>query len=193
MHTINRYTRKHWSHFGAVRSQRVGDLAEFDPGNWVYAKVLGLLCPAYMRTVDWDICTKEDICEALLALNDDLSSPHNRLNDQSQRFKELVLEFGPVVNETATSVWIIYNRCPNSAERHLASLSTVMEGFEPLQEANSAVQGWPTITAVSPTAQNRGSWNPPPAREALPHRESYGKGSEPLAEGIMTTLNTRVG
>ena len=77
MHMVRRYDRKHWSYHGAVRGQR-GRLAEFDPGNGVYAKVLGLLCPAYMRTVGRNIYTKGDICEALLALSDDFSSLYLR-------------------------------------------------------------------------------------------------------------------
>ena len=56
--------------------------------------MLGLLCPTLMRAVEWNEETKGDICEALLALHDDLLSPNTVLGGQPQRFKDLVMEFG---------------------------------------------------------------------------------------------------
>ena len=94
MELLDAYTRKSWSYLGAVKGKRAGDLTEFDPGSWVYAHVLGLLCPTLMRAVEWNEETKGDICEALLALHDDLLSPNTVLGGQPQRFKDLVMEFG---------------------------------------------------------------------------------------------------
>ena len=98
------HTRKSWSYGGAVKGKRTGGLTEFDPGNWVYAHVLGLLCPTLMRAVEWNEETKGDICEALLALHDDLLSPNTVLGGQPQSFKDLVLELAPLFDGTAYCV-----------------------------------------------------------------------------------------
>ena len=52
----------------------------FDPGNWVYAQALSLLCHQSNRST-WNDETKGDICEALLALYDNLISANSVLEN----------------------------------------------------------------------------------------------------------------
>ena len=63
--------RKAWSHSGAVRCRDATDPVHyhcpidgrtyFDPGNWLYAVTLSLMCPGLMLHVDWNYETKGDI------------------------------------------------------------------------------------------------------------------------------------
>ena len=66
--------------------------------------MLGLLCPALMQAMEWNDETKGDICEALLALHDDLLSPKTALEGEPQRFKDLVRELAPLVDAAAYCV-----------------------------------------------------------------------------------------
>ena len=72
MEMNTQFVRKGWSYLGCVKGCHEGDMLGFDPGNWVYSWVLGLLCPSLMEVAPWNIETKGDICEAMLALHDDL-------------------------------------------------------------------------------------------------------------------------
>ena len=68
-------TRKALSHSGAVVS-REGDPCHyvypitkqqyFDPGNYVYAQALALMCPRLMSEVNWNTAMKGDICEGIM-------------------------------------------------------------------------------------------------------------------------------
>ena len=49
---------------GRGEGQTHGGLMGFDPGNWVYAQALSLLCPELMRAVDSDEETKGDLRSA---------------------------------------------------------------------------------------------------------------------------------
>ena len=67
------HTRKAWSYNGAVKSSlSLGDPSHyrcpytqqnyFDPGNWIYAHALTIMCPSLMAQVNWNPQTKGDIC-----------------------------------------------------------------------------------------------------------------------------------
>ena len=68
--------RKAWSHNGAVQCRNATDPAHyhchldgrtyFDPGNWIYAVSLSLMCPELMAYVNWNYETKGDICESIM-------------------------------------------------------------------------------------------------------------------------------
>ena len=67
--------RKAWSHRGAVQCRNATDPVHyhchldgrtyFDPGNWIYAVSLSLMCPELMACVNWNYETKGDICESI--------------------------------------------------------------------------------------------------------------------------------
>ena len=64
------------SHNGAIRCRTPEDpqhfkcpdtsLKYFDPGNWVYALALTVLCPESCKRQNWNIGTKGDIIEGLM-------------------------------------------------------------------------------------------------------------------------------
>ena len=68
--------RKAWSHSGAVQCRNatapvhyhchLNGRTYFDPGNWIYAVSLSLLCPELMAYVNWNYETKGDICESIM-------------------------------------------------------------------------------------------------------------------------------
>ena len=68
--------RKAWSHSGAVQCRNATDPVHyhchldgrtyFDPGNWIYAVSLSLMCPELMACVNWNYETKGDICESIM-------------------------------------------------------------------------------------------------------------------------------
>ena len=68
--------RKAWSHSGAVQCRNATDPMHyhchldgrtyFDPGNWIYAVSLSLMCPELMAYVNWNYETKGDICESIM-------------------------------------------------------------------------------------------------------------------------------
>ena len=183
MDLIDAYTRKSWSYLGAVKGKRAGDHLQFDPGNWVYAQALSLLCPTLVRAVEWNDETKGDICEALLALHDDLHSPTTVLGTVDNIFKDLIMELAPLVDAVAYCVSKIAGRCPQSAERHFASL------LGPNNQDPLPAGFWPNVRmpalpwrSESPTAQNQGSSNPPPALVCMDAQPvGDGCGFEPLA------------
>ena len=182
MELIDAFTRKSWSYLGAVKGKRAGGLTQFDPGNWVYARVLGLLCPP-VRALDWNDETKGDICEALLALYDDLISPNSIVAPQPQYFKDLIMELAPLLDAATYCVSKIYNRCPQSAARRISSLLVAKDGFQPLPPGfrpNVQIPALPWRPESPTSAQNQGSSDSPPVLVFM-DAQPDGSGFEPSA------------
>ena len=94
-------TRKDWSYNGAVKSSSLDDPIHyrcpytlqnyFDPGNWIYAQTLTIMCPSLMAQVNWNAETKGDICESLMGAHYEWSViiprfQHSLLGEHDARF-----------------------------------------------------------------------------------------------------------
>ena len=110
-------TRKTLSYSGAVMScegdpvhyySRVANQKYFDPGNYVYAQALTIMCPRLMSEVSWNIEKKGDICEGIMGAhyeekNVAIESDRKRLRREFGRELEVMSE---IIDKFA---WHTYN------------------------------------------------------------------------------------
>ena len=114
--------RKAWSHSGAVRCRDATDPVHyhcpidgatyFDPGNWLYACTLSLMCPELMPHVNWNCETKGDICEAIMGLQYD--TDHGLVpgaTGDSPEFPHLQKDSGITSAIVDAYAWYVWRLC----------------------------------------------------------------------------------
>ena len=114
--------RKAWSHSGAVRCRDATDPVHyhcpidgatyFDPGNWLYACTLSLMCPELMPHVNWNCETKGDICEAIMGLHYDIEHGLvTRATGESPEFPHLQKYSGITSAIVDAYAWCVWRLC----------------------------------------------------------------------------------
>jgi hypothetical protein len=122
--------RKAWSHSGAVQCRdatapvhyhcKLDGRTYFDPGNWIYAVTLSVMCPELMAHRQWNYETKGDICESIMGCQYEVE--HGLMTGatgESLEFPHLQ-KYGGITSAIVDAfAWYVWRLCGKVGDREL--------------------------------------------------------------------------